>query len=103
MLQSIAQPHRNATPGDHASFRKTYTPPVRGNADESSAQTSAPKNVSTPASSQTSSIPRTSGTCRLISDGCTKIPAPMMIPATIAVARMSPIERTSEGTAKKSK
>jgi hypothetical protein len=33
------------------------------------------------------------GTCRLISDGCTKIDAPMMIPATMQLACNRPIGR----------
>jgi hypothetical protein len=53
----------------------------------------APKRVSTPARSQTSNIPETLGTRLLISEGWTKIDAPMMIPTTIAVARRRPIER----------
>src|SRR5688572_23453457 len=86
MLQNIAQPHRNPTGGPKTSRRNTYTPPVRGNAEESSAQIKAPTRVSTPASAQTSAMPPASGTSRVISDGCTKIEAPMMIPTTIAVA-----------------
>jgi hypothetical protein len=31
-------------------------------------------------------MPPAAGTCRVISDRCTKIDAPMMMPATIAVA-----------------
>src|SRR5437870_5584718 len=46
-----------------------------------------------PQRSQTSSIPPALGTRRLISDGCTKIDAPMMMPTTMAVARNSPMDR----------
>src|SRR5437763_5709563 len=93
MLQNMAQPHRKPSAGDHASLRNTYTPPVRGKAAASRAQISAPKSVSTPQTSHTANIPRTSGTSRVISEGCTKIDAPMMIPTTSAVARTKPIER----------
>src|SRR5258706_11108772 len=93
MHQNIAQPHKKPAAGWKLSFRKTYTPPVRGNADASSAQMSAPNSVSTPANSQTSKIPETLGTRRVISDGWTNIEAPMMIPTTIAVARSRPMGR----------
>ena len=95
MLQNIAQPQRKPSAGEYASRRNTYTPPVCGNADASSAQTSAPNSVSTPAASQTSRMPDTDGICRVISDGCTKIDAPMMVPTTIAVACVSPSEGRS--------
>jgi hypothetical protein len=54
---------------------------------------SAPKRVSTPASSQTSNIPEMLGTRLVISDGWTKIEAPMMMPATMAVALKRPMGR----------
>src|ERR1039457_6199667 len=78
-LQNIAHPHRNPQPGESVSFRKTYTPPVRGKADESSAHTSAPNSVRMPAATHTESTPPTLGTCRLISEGCTKIPNAMRL------------------------
>src|SRR5437762_4092405 len=73
MLQNIAQPHRNPAAGENISLRNTYTPPVRGNADASSAQTLAPNHVSAPAATHTSSTPQKLGTARLTSDGWTKI------------------------------
>src|SRR4051794_1010482 len=93
MLQNIAQPHRNATAGENISRRNTYTPPVRGIADDSSAQMLAPNQVSAPATTQTSSIPPNDGTARLTSDGCTKIDEPTIVPTTIAVACVSPMVR----------
>src|SRR5438034_5847098 len=99
MLQNIAQPHRNPAAGENISRRKTYTPPVCGNADESSAQMLAPNQVSAPAAAHTSSMPPKLGTARLTSDGWTKIDAPMIVPTTIAVACRSPIERVSAGIA----
>src|SRR5262245_61532180 len=95
MLQNIAQPHRNPAAGENISRRKTYTPPVRGYADVSSAQMLAPNQVRTPAATQTSSMPAKLGTARLTSEGCTKIDEPTMVPTTIAVACVSPIERVS--------
>src|SRR5580700_6335013 len=92
-LQNIAHPHRNAHVGDSVSFRNTYTPPVRGNAEESSAQTREPKSVRKPAAIQTDITPGTLGTCRLISEGCTKIEAPIMIPTTMEVACSNPMGR----------
>src|ERR1044071_1375745 len=92
-LQNIAQPHRNPNAGDSVSFRNTYTPPVRGYTPDSSAHTSDPKSVSTPATIHTLSTPAVLGTWRLISDGCTKIDAPMMIPATMQLACNRPIGR----------
>ena len=50
MLQNMAQPQRNPAAGEYASLRKTYTPPLRGYAEASSAATSAPINVRPPAS-----------------------------------------------------
>ena len=47
--------------------------------------------VSTPATAQTSSMPDTDGTAPDTSDGWTKIDAPMIVPTTIAVARVRPI------------
>src|SRR3954449_7073456 len=47
--------------------------------------------VNTPAAAQTSSMPETDGTAPDTSDGWTKIEAPMIVPTTIAVARVRPI------------
>src|SRR6187455_1113657 len=55
----------------------------------------APNHVSAPATTQTSSMPPKVGTARLTSDGCTKIDEPTMVPTTIAVAWVRPIERAS--------
>src|SRR5438132_7227209 len=96
MLQNIAQPHRNPAAGENISRRKTYTPPVRGSADVSSAQMLAPNQVSAPATSHTSSMPANVGTARLTSDGCTKIDEPTIVPTTIAVACVGPIERVRD-------
>src|SRR5205823_4744661 len=95
MLQNIAQPHRNPAAGENISRRKTYTPPVRGYAEVSSAQMLAPNHVSAPAAIHTSSIPLKVGTARLTSDGCTKMEDPTIVPTTIAVACVRPIERVS--------
>src|SRR5262245_20601296 len=95
IVQNIAQPHRNPAAGENISRRKTYTPPVRGYADVSSAQMLAPNQVSAPATIQTRSMPPKCGTARLTSDGWTKIDAPTIVPTTIAVAWTSPIERAS--------
>ncbi len=86
MVQNIAQPQRKPTAGENISRRNTYTPPVRGYADESSAQMLAPNHVSAPATTQTSSMPPNDGTERLTSDGCTKIDAPTIVPTTMAIA-----------------
>ena len=53
----------------------------------------APNHVSAPAATQTSSMPAKVGTARLTSDGCTKIDEPTMVPTTIAVACVRPIDR----------
>src|SRR5438270_741100 len=95
MLQNIAQPHRKPAAGENISRRKTYTPPVRGYAEVSSAQMLAPNHVSAPAAIHTSSIPVKVGTARLTSDGCTKIEDPTIVPTTIAVACVRPIDRAS--------
>src|SRR5215471_10361227 len=47
--------------------------------------------VNTPATAQTSSMPDSEGTAPDTSDGWTKIEAPMIVPTTIAVARVRPI------------
>src|SRR5262245_66307655 len=95
MLQNIAQPHKNPHAGENISRRNTYTPPVSGYADESSAQMLAPNHVSAPAAIQTSSMPPKLGTARVTSDGCTKIEAPTIVPTTIAVAYVQPMARAS--------
>ena len=51
--------------------------------------------VRIPATAYTSSMPVIDGTAPETSDGCTKIDAPMIVPMTIAVARVSPIDRWS--------
>ena len=56
----------------------------------------APNQVSAPAAIHTSSMPANVGTARLTSDGCTKIDEPTMVPTTIAVAWVSPMERVSD-------
>src|SRR5436190_23927323 len=95
MLQNIAQPQRKPAAGEKRSRRKMYTPPVRGIAEESSAQTLAPNQVSAPAAIQTKSMPPKLGTARDTSDGCTKIDEPTIVPTTIAVACVNPIDRVS--------
>src|SRR6185436_15762367 len=55
----------------------------------------APNQVNAPATIHTSSIPPKVGTARLTSDGWTKIDDPTMVPTTIAVACVRPIERAS--------
>ena len=67
---------------------------MRGYAAESWAQTSAPKSVRIPATIQTERTPGTEGTWRLISEGCTKMEAPMMMPTTMAVAWSNPMGRS---------
>ena len=91
MLQNIAQPQRNPASGENAAQEDIDAAGFR-KADASSAQTSAPKSVRTPAHDQTSKTPA-GRRVRAISDGCTKIDAPMIVPATIAVA----FTRVSEG------
>jgi hypothetical protein len=49
--------------------------------------------VSTPAAIHTNTMPATEGIWRVISDGCTMIDAPMIVPTTIAVVCVSPSER----------
>src|SRR6267378_1843992 len=97
MLQNIAQPQRNPAAGENISRRNTYTPPVRGYAEASSAQMLAPNHVSAPAAIHTSTIPPKGGTARLTSDGCTKIELPTIVPTTIATACTRPIDRVSAG------
>src|SRR6185369_9816213 len=95
MLQNIAQPQRKPAAGENISRRNTYTPPVFGYADDSSAQMLAPNQVSAPAAIQTSSMPLNDGTALLTSEGWTKIDDPTIVPTTIAVAWVSPIVRAS--------
>src|SRR6516162_7604537 len=70
-------------------------PPVCGNADASSAQTSEPKKVKRPQIAHVQKTPLAEGTQRVISEGWTKIEAPMIVPTTIAVAWIRPMERFS--------
>src|SRR5512140_341235 len=85
MLQNIAQAQRKPAAGDSVSLRNTYTPPVLGYADASSAQMSAPTTVRRPATIHASRSPGIDGNAPLISDGWTKIEAPIIVPTTIAV------------------
>ena len=57
----------------------------------------APASVRAPASAHARTTPPTERISPVITDGCTKIEAPMMVPTTMAVARPSPIERRSAG------
>src|SRR5262249_33089804 len=95
IVQNIAQPQRNPTAGENASRRNTYTPPACGYAEANSAVMSAPNSVSTPEIIQTANTPPTVGTVSLITDGCTKIDAPMMMPTTSAAAWRKVIDRAS--------
>src|SRR6266853_4045356 len=95
ITQNIPHPHRNASAGEYMRFRKTYTPPVSGNNQLSSAHTSAAQSVNKPETSHARITPRPSGTSRTISVGCTKMNAPTIIPTTIAVAVVGPMERLS--------
>jgi hypothetical protein len=94
MLQNIAQPQTNPAAGENASRRNTYTPPVLGNADTSSAQTSAPHRVSRPEAIHAANTPPTEWIAPVTAEGCTKIEAPMIVPTTMAVARPRPKERS---------
>src|ERR1043166_4014799 len=69
MLQNIAQPQRKPAGRPTASVRYTYTPPVRGKADASSAVPGARAGVRAPAASHTARMPGTDGTREVISDG----------------------------------
>src|ERR1700674_3103861 len=95
MLQNIPQPQRNPAAGENISRREAYTPPVRGEAAVRAARRRAQNRVSAPAATQTSSMPAKVGTARLTSDGWTKIDEPTIVPTTIAVACVSPIDRWS--------
>src|SRR5438094_346640 len=95
IVQNIAQPQRKATAGENASRRKTYTPPDLGYADANSAAMSAPNSVRTPDTIHTRYTAPSVGTVPVITEGCTKIDAPMMMPTTSAVAWSSVIERAS--------
>src|SRR4051812_32461712 len=97
IVQNIAQPQRNATPGENASRKKTYTPPTCGYAEASSAAINAPNSVRIPDTIHTAYTAVSVGTVPVITDGCTKIDAPMMIPTTSAVACSGVIERESIG------
>src|SRR3954469_2054164 len=97
MVQNIAQPQRNPTVGEKARVRYTYTPPVAGYADASSAAISEPPNVRRPARSHTATIPVTDGTAPVTVDGCTKIEAPMIVPITMDVAWSGVIAARSAG------
>src|SRR5690242_21107490 len=98
IVQNIAHPQRKATPGENASRRNTYTPPALGKADASSAAISAPSSVRTPETIHTAYTALNDGTVPVITDGCTKIEAPMMMPTTSAVASTRPSARVSMGS-----
>src|SRR5262245_39365162 len=95
ITQNMDQPQRKPTTGAYVSLRKTYTPPVRGNADASSAHASAPNSDRMPDTDQTSSTAQMAGTCSVTSDACTNTAEPRIVPTTSAVACGRRRERAS--------
>src|ERR1043165_8426041 len=90
LTRKEVHPQRNPSIGPHASRRKTYCPPVAGIIAPSSAYASAPKNERTPVKIQIAMIHVAEGNCCATTFGTRKIPAPMMVPTTIAVESHSP-------------
>src|SRR5690606_20168567 len=84
--------------GEYASRGNPYIPPVCGNAEASSQQIKAPKSVSTPPAVHASMIGSGDRRGGAISDGWTRIDAPMIVPATIAIAWRRDSERGRSGT-----
>src|SRR5262245_37338520 len=76
-----------------------YWPPVAGSIAPNSAYASAPKNESTPAATHTAMMTEPEGRLRAIRFGRTKMPEPMTIPMTMAVASSIPSRRGSASAA----
>src|SRR5215813_12342750 len=88
--KKYVHPQRNPQSGPHASRRKTYWPPVAGIIAPSSAYASAPKKESTPVKIHAPTIHAAEGRLRATRLGTRKIPAPMMVPVTIAAESRRP-------------
>src|SRR5688572_9463437 len=82
--RNIDQPQRKPAIRPYASRKKTYWPPVAGNAAPSSAQASAPKKDATPAKIHTERMAGVDERFRATRLGTRKIPPPMTMPTTIA-------------------
>src|SRR6185436_20908233 len=93
--RNIDQPQRKAAIGPYASRKKTYWPPVDGNAAPSSAHASAPKKDVTPARVQTARIKGVDDRLLATRLGTRKIPPPMTMPTTMARESNSPSLRGS--------
>ena len=98
MLQNIAQPQRKPTAGENVLAQEDVDAAGAGECAEPARRRSARRpGVSSPGRSpDEQDAADRSGTARVISDGCTKIEAPMMMPTTSAVARTSPMARGNE-------
>src|SRR4051812_39944464 len=73
----------------------TYSPPDCGRIAPSSAKVSAPKNESTPPTNHARYTYFAEPTASIIVPGTRKMPLPMIVPTTIAVAWLGPRARTS--------
>ncbi len=71
-------------------------PPVCGNALDSSASVSAPHSANSPPAAHTSSIGTGPGRWFAITAGVRKMPEPMTVPISTAIALSSPSWRGSE-------
>jgi hypothetical protein len=86
-----AHPYRKAIKSPNIKRKYTYRPPVRGNIAPISAKIKAPNKENIPAMTQTRASQTGQPTCAAITAGFIKMPEPMMLPVTTAVAAQKPI------------
>ena len=85
------QPNTNAAASPYASRRKTYTPPVRGSIELSSATVRAPQMLMRPNATQSAMMMSGLGTRPAIVGGVRKMPLPMVMPTMSAVPLEKPM------------
>src|SRR5215831_17152758 len=95
MIASSAHPKRNAGRRPQALRMKTKIPPVSGNAPATSASVSAPQSATTPPAIQTPKRGSGPGRRFVTLAGVRKMPDPIVMPMTTAMALHSPRRRGS--------
>src|SRR5262249_32730534 len=98
MIASSAQPNRNAGRRPHALRMKTKIPPVSGKAPATSASVSAPQSATTPPAIQTPKSGTGPGSRFVTLAGVRKMPEPIVMPMTTAMALHRPRRRGSSVT-----
>jgi hypothetical protein len=91
VTSTAIQPNTKAAASPYASRRKTYTPPVRGSIELSSATVRAPQMQMRPNATHNAMMRRGFGTSAAIVGGVRKMPLPMVMPTMSAVPLEKPM------------